>query len=67
MPLNKDKEPPIYNSLIHKCGDMVLTAWDNKLIPAILLDDMGRAFLDPTQEEIVAIKQRCRKGVDNDL
>ena len=63
MPLNKDtvRELPVYNSSIHKAGDMVLATWDNKLIPAIVLDDMGRAFLDPTQEEIVAIRERHRK------
>ena len=49
---------PIYNSSIHKAGDMVRTKWDNKLIPAIVLDDMGRAFLNPTQGEIIAIRKR---------
>lgn len=52
---------PIYNSSIHKAGDMVLAIWDNKLTLAIVLDDMGRAFLNPTQGEIIAIRKRHRK------
>ncbi len=63
MPLDKDtvKELPIYNPPTHKAGDMVQTRWDNKLTPAIVLDDMGRALLNPTQGEIIAIRKRHRK------